>query len=264
MNPPRYIETKFRHQLGEISPFLSLIDISSNELINNNSEIEISKLSKKYGHKRLAVDHIDFKKINFFVQLSHLAFIHSRSERFCEEFRNYQKILFDDHSSPNLNELDKLRKVIYYLHAQKNSTFEQNETVYSNYAGVIELKIADYYRKIRNIEFHGGVLDKSDYDIFSKTDLTQIKDKYNYIPNFADQLTIRDVILYSEAWQKIAVNLCRKLVDIDSVVKDLCKKYKDKTDNRRDSAISKKLRNDYLQEESEINIMRQLTKGWVA
>lgn len=267
MKPPRHLETKFREELGAVSPYLSLIDIASKELFEHNDGIKISELSKKYGHKRLAINHLDFNETHLFVHLSHIAFIHSRAEKFCDEYREYQKKTHRDKSSPNLKELDKLRRTIFHLHAQKCSgsitVSSINDDVYGNYSGEVELKIYDYYRRIRNIEFHGG-LDKSELKAFSDLENKSIYDKFGYIPQKPENLSIRDVILYSKAWQSIAVNLCKNMMELEPIIHKLCIEYQESSVRRRDQAISNKLRIDYLQNENDISRLRNETNGWVA
>ena len=265
--PPRFLETNFRKELGKISPYLSLIDIASKEFIDYSKDCNLDALAKKHGHMKLVYDHIELSEMSYFATLSHLAFIHSRAERFCDEFRCYQKDIYKDESSSNLSELDKLRRTVFNLHSTKNNNAlipkGDNEMIYAEYTGSIEMKIYDYYRKIRNVEFHGGInLQVEDY--FNGEDLEQIKKRYNCIPHNMNSITIRDVILYSQAWQNIARNICRKAVSVESVVKELCYIYKHKNSKRRDNAITNKLQNEYLQELSEIDIMRELTKGWLA
>jgi len=265
---PRDIETMFRKELGDVTPYMSIIDLASKELINNYQISEIQQLAKKHGHSRLAVGHLDLKRVIVFVHVSQMAFVNSRADGFCDEVREFQKALTNDKSSPNLDGLDKLRKTIYMMVASKAGSDKPpdktNEEMYKKYAGSIELAIADYYRRIRNIEFHGGNGGCDSHPKLSKEELHEIKKLYKHKPNTFNNLTSRDVILYSQAWQKIAVNLCQKLVNLDEVVNELCAKYLAHTPKRRDNAITNKLRQDYLQSDEFIDRLRTTTNGWVA
>lgn len=265
---PRSIETRFRKELGEVTPYISIVDISAKELISNLSPNKIENISKLYGHKRLSTKHLNLEKTEQFIHLSHLAFISSRADKLCDEVRAYQKESTNDDSSPNLKELDKLRRTIYFLHNSKksqDSTPDNKDNInYSYYTGAIELKIADYFRKLRNLEFHGGVSEKEDVPTLSEQDIIKIKEIFKHKPNKYNELTTRDVILFSQAWQNIAINLCRNLFDIDDIVKKLCKTYSNQAAARRDNAISSKLRRDYLQSDEEINRIRSTTNGWIA
>ena len=51
---------------------------------------------------------------------------------------------------------------------------------------------------------------------------------------------------------------------LDDIVNKLCKKYSEHTPERRDNAITNKLRQDYLQQDETINILRIDTNGWIA
>lgn len=180
-----------------------------------------------------------------------MAFINSRADRFCDEVREFQKELTNDKSSPNLDGLDKLRKTIYKVVSSKSNDGEppdkMDQAMYEEYAGAVELKIVDYYRGIRNTEFHGGN-DGCDTKLpFSTEELCKINDAYKYTPKIFANLTSRDVILYSQAWQNIAVSLCGKLVDIKEVIRKLCLKYSTHLPTRRENAITSTLKQDYLQ-----------------
>jgi len=264
---PRDIETKFRKELGNVNPYMSVIDIAAKELLDKYTISEIEQLSKKYKHSRLSVGHLDLSKIPVFIHVSQMAFINSRAEQFCDEVLEFHK---DNDTSPpnfdNLDKLDKFRRLIYRI-ASSNGTkvvIKKDNPIYAEYVGSIELKIADYYRVIRNTEFHGGIGESNSHLQLSDADLQEIKVSYKHKPNKFNDLTSRDVILYSQAWQKIAVNLCRKLIDLDSVVKKLCVEYSKCTAERRDNAISNKLRQDYLQSDDSINRLRNKTNGWIA
>lgn len=77
-------------------------------------------------------------------------------------------------------------------------------------------------------------------------------------------LTTRDAILFSRSWQAIAVSVCRKLVNIDSVVSELCARHSKHTQRRRNNAITNALRQDYLQTDDEITTLRKRTNDWLA
>lgn len=264
--PPRCLETDFRNALGEVSPYFSLVDIATKELLKKNDRDALIVLSKKHDYKRLSLDNSILEKAHSFVYLSYLAFIHSKSEKFLEDFIKYEKKLYSDASSDNFDGLDTLRRAISRLHRQKTSRLitTNDDKTYAQYAGDIELKIIDYYRKIRNCTLHGNTSEANEFETLSEKHLEKIKEKYGYSPRKVSELTIKDVILYSKAWQSVAVSLCRKLVDIDSIVEKLCRAYAGHKPSRRDNAISKKLLNDYLQDQQEINRLRQQTNDWLA
>ena len=264
---PRNIETKFRKELGDVTPYMCIIDIASKELTSKCQALEIQQLAKQHGHSRLVVGHLDLTRTMTFVHVSQMAFIDSRADGFCDEVTKFQRESTNDKSSPNLDRLDKLRKTIYLIAASKAEKYTLNkddENIYKEYAGAIELVITDYYRKIRNIEFHGGINNCKSHPQLSENDLNEIERTWKHRPNGFNSLTSRDVILYSQSWQKIAVNLCQKLANIDDVLKNLCARYATKTPERRDNAITNTLRQDYLQPEESINRLRNQTNGWVA
>lgn len=271
------IEIAFRKELGRVNPYICVIDIAASELVNNSQKSEIEALSKKYGHARLDVEHLDMQKINQFIHLSHLAFINSRSDAFCDDVIEFLIALSSfPKGLSNKARGDKLRKTIAVLHASKNSNVELvknlDEEIIKNYTGSVELEVVDYYRNIRNKEFHGGLDKVSENDSrLSGFDPESIKQKYKYKPNEPTKLNIKDVILYSRVWQDLAkeirnnlVGILLDLVGIDLIVSKLCNRYKTYNHQRRDNAITQTLRLDYLQSETDIDRLRKETRGWVA
>lgn len=268
MRSPRHLETEFRKELGSISPYLSIIDVACKELLSENDKNKIQHIVRRNGNGKLDISNLVLGKTFFFTALSHLAFIHSRAEQFCKDFREYQKSICNDRSSPNLEGLDMLRKVIFYLHTSRMKKDEIPESLqtrdYERYAGSLELKLFDYFRVLRNLELHGGSTLSFDSYPFNPSELAEIKNNFGFSPSRPSEISIEDVILYSKVWQKIAVNLCGNLSDINEVVQQLCKKYKVHSAKRRDHAITNKLRSEYLLDATEINILRNRTNGWVA
>ncbi|MUK67338.1 hypothetical protein [Aliivibrio fischeri] len=266
---PRDIVTKFKKRIGTVGPYMCLVDVASQELAKNNTNENLTKLIKGYGHQRLSITELELKKMSIYVNLSHLAFISSRADSFCDDIKTFNKTLKINEKSYNIKSTDKLRKTIFLVHARKVDLKETEvsltDDVYNQYVGKTELIIVDYYRKMRNVEFHGG-LDQADEQVtLTEAELGQICLEYNHRPNTFTNLTVRDVILYSQAWQKLAINVCQNLVDIDDqLISQLCEKYKDSSATRRDNAISKKLKQDYLQPDDIVSKLRKVKNGWIA
>lgn len=264
---PRDIETKFRHSLGAIGPLMCVADIAAQELSSNLSPDEIIKLSKKYKHKRLNVRNIDISEVSLYVNLSHIAYINSRADLFCNDVVCYVKKITGNSNSYNIDSVDFLRKSIFQVYVRKNNINKKvkklDEDIYSSFAGQEELLIIDYFRKMRNIEFHGGVSAENEKLSLTKNNKIAIISKFKHVPRDFCDLGIRDVILYSQAWQSVAKNFCSKLIDMDSdFLSKITKKYSNYDEERRNNALRQKLKQDYLQSDSTINKLE--SNGWVA
>jgi hypothetical protein len=262
------METKLRKELGDVIPHMSIVDIATRELFSHDLA-KIEQIAKRYKHSRLSISHLPKAMTMRFVFLSQIAFIASKADAFCDDVREFIKQNTTTAPSPNLEGLDNLRKAIYLLDLTKadwpqGTKKKDDESLYNRYVDSLDLAVVDYYRKIRNIQFHGGLSQKEAHPILSEEAASNIKKKYNYRPNHLTNLTARDAILFSRSWQSIAVSVCRNLVDIDVVVENLCKKYARLQHDRRDNAITNALRQDYLQTEDNITILRQGTNGWIA
>lgn len=245
---------------------MCVADIATKELIRTQSKEDLSKLTKKYKHKRLVLNSTELESAALYVNLAHIAYINSRAESFCTYVADYSKKHSKVTDSYNIDSVDFLRKSVFLVYARNNNikktTTKLAESVYIDYVGHNELLIIDYYRKLRNIEFHGGA-DNEELLPFDPQDSIAIRDTYNFSPNKFPNITIRDVILYSQAWQSAVKHFCSKLVNIDSdLLKKLVRKYANDDDQRRNNALRQKLRQDYLQPDDVINILE--FNGWVA
>lgn len=270
---PRFIETKFRKLLGTINPHLILIDVAVKELLCKNesgcTDIDrIESLCKKHKNAKLKIAHLDIDRTSRFVTQSHIAFIHSCLESFLNDYISLSKKIYDDDRSFNFNGLDLLRRAIQHAHVNKikgEATHPNlNQKDLSIYIDELDLKLLDYFRLVRNINAHGMTEASIWEGRFSESDLKKMKIKYNHQVNKEFELTIRDVILYSQACQQVAQNICQKMLDIEEVVESLCKKYKHINNPRKDNAITKTLINNYLQDKKEVDRLRVASNGWLA
>jgi hypothetical protein len=269
---PRDLETKFRQSLGAIGPLMCVADIATHELIKNNDIASVSKLTKTYNHKRLNVTHVNLEGVSLYVNLAHIAYINSRADLFCSEVNKFSKKTNNaknskDNDSYNIDSIDFLRKAVFLVHARKNelkkSTTKLDDSVYIDYLGQEELWVIDYYRTLRNVEFHGGINKDECINSLDESIKIEIQKKFNFYPNSFNNLNIRDVILFSQAWQSVAKKFCSKLITIDNALLEKIKaKYTNDDETRRNNALRQKLKQDYLQPEYIINILE--SNDWVA
>ncbi len=261
---PRDIEVKFKHTLGAIGPLMCVADIASNELINGSKNDDISKLSRKYKHRNLNLEKVDLANVSLYVNLAHIAYINSRAEMFCDDVIDFIKEHTGNSESYNMDSMDFLRKCIFHVHARKNNlpnnVKKPSEIEFASYSGNVELLVIDYFRKLRNVEFHGGIDESIPIGV---EDNKLIFKKFGHYLRAFHEIEVRDVILYSMAWQSAAKNICCKLVDIDNEFLERVKrKYSNSSPERLNNAIRQKLIHDYLQPANIVDILE--SNGWVA
>lgn len=270
---PRSIETKFRKLLGTINPHLILIDVAVKELLCKDESgcIDINRIedvSKKHKNAKLKVAHLELDRTSLYVTQSHIAFIYSCLESFLKDYIALSKKIYDDERSFNLDGVDPLRRAIHHAHVNKikgKITHPKlNQKELSIYIDELDLKLLDYFRLVRNINAHSRDETNIWEDRFSESDLIKMRKKYNHEINKEVELTIRDVILYSQVCQQVAHGICQKMLDIEKVVESLCTKYKHIINPRKDNAITKTLINNYLQDKDEVDRLRIVFNGWLA
>ena len=157
---PGRIESQFRHELGAINPYLCLVD-SAVEFFLAETEAKQDKakflriIAGKYEHHHLYTEHLAMNDLRRFVHLAHIALINSKAEAACKRIQKIKMML---NESKNIAEGDFLRKTIAIVYSSKKGDDRLAKNVenkiFEDYVGKTELKIIDYFRIIRNSEFH--------------------------------------------------------------------------------------------------------------
>ncbi|WP_350363367.1 hypothetical protein [Enterobacter hormaechei] len=270
---PRSIETKFRKLLGTVNPHLILIDVAVKELLckDESGRININRIedvTKKHKNAKLKVAHLEIYKTSLYVTQSHIAFIYSCLESFLKDYISLSKKIYSDERSFNIDNVDILRRAIHHAHVNKiNGKITHpklNHNELSIYIDELDLKLLDYFRLVRDINAHSRENTNLWEEMFSESDLIKMSKKYKHEVNKEAELTIRDVILYSQVCQQVAHHICQKMLDIEKIAKSLCIKYKHLTGPRKDNAITKTLINNYLQDKDEVDRLRNAFNGWLA
>jgi hypothetical protein len=261
---PRDIEVKFKKSLGAIGPLMCVADIASNELTKGSNNDNVSKLSRKYKHRNLNLEKVNLANVSLYVNFAHVAYINSRAEMFCDDVIEFIKQHTGNSESYNMDSLDFLRKCIFHVHARKNNlpsnAKKPSEIEFASYSGGEELLVIDYFRKLRNFEFHGGIGESSPV---AEGDNKLIFKKFGHHLRDFHEIEVRDVILYSMAWQSAAKNICCNLVNIDNVFLERIKrKYSNSSPKRLSNAMRQKLTHDYLQPADLVDTLE--SNGWVA
>jgi len=128
------------------------------------------------------------------------------------------------------------------------------------------LALVDYYRMCRNEEFHDELGDSTDsgaVKAFTALPLEKIKAAFGKEPSAPKDLTTKDAILCSKAWQDASVYLCPLLVWEELAVRLLRKRFSGLQTTRRRNGAEQFLRIECLWTEHQIlGMIQQL--GWEA
>lgn len=251
------VETKFRKELGEVNPYMCIVDSAVKEIINvstdnTNKKEYLSKITKKAGHPKIYTDHIKFDSLIQLVQLSHISFIQSKAEECCSNI-NLLKNINNAHKKDI--DGDFLRKTIYIIEKSKEGKKPKKEgkpkklgkEIYLKYIDEIEILIIDYYRLVRNTTFHSNS-DSICLDKHFGENIELIESKFGFKPNSQHNLNENDVYLFSVAWQSCIKKLCSLLTNIERDVIPLLhkrfKSYKNKERIRNGTILT--LKQEYL------------------
>jgi hypothetical protein len=280
MEKPGMIERNFRKELGEINPYLCLVDSAVCCLITktkseSNKAKFLRKVTENYGHYNLYTEHLNLDYLSKFVHSSHIALINSKAELACKQLR---EIIWIDKNNELKEEVrdnikgDFYRRTILEIHCYKegNSSFAKakkdadkkvNEEIFADYIGGLELKVLDYFRHIRNYVLHGSNNNTTLLEDFKLIDQHLLHKKYHLHLNQPVNLTFTDVLLLSKVWQESVREMCRKSLKGSDILEYLNHRYQGVTSkNRKKNGIIQTLKQDYLQTDEEISI---IVDGWV-
>lgn len=262
-NTPQFYELEFRKGLGDINPYLALVDTASKVFFNaaraSSDEAKFLRSNaSQFGHPYLYVDHLSGAEVFRFIYVSHISFILSQAEEVLALIKAnpvINKKYFEDAKG------DSLRKLLVAVTRSKEPDGSIKDTVSNveaaEYIGKMELDILDYYRSIRNVSLHGVSAAKSDTKLealYNALQREDIKRRFNIEPSPPSSLTHLDVILYSKAWQDAMKNLCRNFIHIKrDVLPVLLRQFGGKDARRRDIGLRNKLKQAYLLDDKEVD-----------
>ena len=248
---PREIEKYFRNTLGQVNPYMCLVDVAVKNMIEQLSKDEIHNISKKHGYPNIITEHMNLNSLSQLVHLSHIAYIQGKAE---EATIKIVKIANIRDGVKNFGYGGFLDKAIHKIHFTKHENLvpqlqdEVTKPLTSQYIGRKETLIIDYYRAIRNRTIHSDK-ERSDINIndYFEGYLDEIEKKFGFIPNHINSLTENDVYLLSLVWQSNIKNLAKQCINIkrDILPKQL-KKYRGTTLKRQQASIRNFLRLEYL------------------
>lgn len=245
---PGAIFTNLKKELGAINPYMAIVDSSVKIFLDASKQSAnppgfISAQAKSFGYGTLYLDQLELEKSKQFVYLSHIAFMNGKAETACDYIRKQPLV-----AKPNVNvEGDFLRKAIRVIHSSRNGTGEvmNDDAALSSFVDASDVAVIDYYRKMRNINFHGG--SSEEIVIFSETYASTVRGRYNWVPSPFGNLKAQDMILLSKVWQRVIRDLCERSLDPERDVLPLVvKRYKGATGERMLNGAIKLLRQEYL------------------
>jgi len=253
---PHEIEKNFRKNLGQVNPYMCLVDVAVNSMCEEFSKEKIHNISKKYGYPNIITEHINLDLLSQLVHLSHIAYIQSKAE---EAIKAIIKISNIKNGLKNFGNGSFLDKAIHKIHYNKHEDLDpelQNKLTKPltiQYIGEKEMLIIDYYRKIRNNTMHSNNEEININDYFEGY-LNEIEESFGFIPSPSNSLTENDVYLLSLVWQLNIKNIARQCINIKrDILPEQIKKYKGKTLKRRQSSIRKFLKLEYLMLDTELD-----------
>jgi len=254
---PAKIEQSFRKMLGNVNPYMCLIDIAVKEMIKNHEKQDIHIKAKEHGYPNIITKHINLPHLSQLVHISHLLYIQSAVEVATENLLKLQK-----GSSEKCKDGSFFDIAIHRIHQKKHNLSKKNlkcsKQLTQTYVGIEETLIIDYYRLLRNEASHGSTNFQQSKNYFDKTfnenNLNIIKNKFGFMPNNVNNLTENDVYLSSVVWQFCIKQLAKKCIDIEGYIMPiLIKKYKNYTLKRKQSSIRHSLKLEYLLSDEEID-----------
>lgn len=262
----------FRRELGDINPLVCLMDVAMSSFSlkidnNHNKSKFLKKEVAKHGHVGLYTDHLNFADSRHVGYIAMLALIQSKADSFCAKIQNHE-CLNQEYKSQAKG--DFLRKTIFVIIKSSYPNLAPSNPVVENDFDFIidnnDISLVDYYRSIRNEELHNSLLSKRNdslIKLYERIDLDKTHKNFKILPKHPELIDIKDVILFSKAWQKLAKDFAKSFINFDIHVIDyLRKKFGNLKQSRRDNAVKQFLQREFLFEEPEItNLTRDLWAG---
>ena len=227
---PGQLEEDFRILLGRHNLHFNLLEVAAHTFADtlatqSDEAAYIRGRATKVGQHSL-YPHSSFASARNYLIYSHISYVFSAGDVICKRIRSTtrmkalktgSKALFDD-----INTGDFVRKTLA-LAGLGTLPPEQRDAATVN-AKVEQVQaqgsfaLVDYFRLIRNGELHAKG-ESEQRALKARTALPEgrITALYGEMPSSADQLSARDALLCSKAWQDVARWLCRHMInDVDA------------------------------------------------
>lgn len=179
---------------------------------------------------------------------SQIALLLSRLEQLCKVLRKH--CLIDTRLS-KLMEGDFLRRTLWLVAVSRKGdklpTPIQDADAFL-YVDPLDIAVFDYYRIMRNTELHAVVdADGNLTEVYSKIDLKRCKPELGHVPILRGEVNFSDVLVVSKNCQRIALSLCRSIVDPKrDILPELKRRFGNHSADRRRNAAKSLLTQSYL------------------
>ncbi|NYH08240.1 hypothetical protein [Pseudomonas moraviensis] len=245
---PGAIFTSLKKELGAINPYMAIVDSAVKVFLEMSEQSTnppgfISAKAKTLGYGTLYLEKLELERSKQFVYLSHIAFINGKAETACDNIKKQSLV-----AKPTVNvDGDFLRRTIRVIHSSRvgMGVVVNDDVALPDFVDASDVAVIDYFRKMRNINFHGGNSEAA--EIFSNMHASAVKGRYGWLPSPVGSLTSQDMILLSKVWQRVIRDLCEKSLDAERDVLPLvAKRYRGVTSERMANGAMKFLQQEYL------------------
>lgn len=263
---PGQLEREFRRSLGRHNMHLNMLDMSAQTFADTLSEQTseagyLRECAKKLGFHSLYPD-APFASARSYLIYSHIAYVFSAGDMLCDRIRSTASMkALKKGDAALFNEIDNgdfVRKTLALTVLATMSPERRNAAAIIAQVEQIEplesFALVNYYRLIRNEELHAaGESDRKSAAARDALSEERIKARYGTIPAPAGNLSSRDALLCSKAWQSVAKWLCRHMLndaEAQAIIKERFGRLEVK---RRDAAALKFMKLELLYSGDEIN-----------
>lgn len=265
---PGQLEREFRKSLGRHNMHLNMLDMSAQVFANTLSKQPSEKnclreCAKELGFHSL-YPNVSFASARGYLIYSHIAYVFSAGDMLCDRIRSTASIKSLKRSDTSLfNEIDDgdfIRKTLALTVLATLPPEKRNASaVIAQVDKIRQLEsfaLVNYYRLIRNEELHAASesVRKSPAARAALSE-ERIKARYGMMPSPVGELSPRDALLCSKAWQSVAKWLCRHMVNDTDVQIILKERFGRLEAKRRGAAALKFMQLELLYSKEEINAM---------
>ncbi len=262
---PGQLELDFRRSLGRHNLYLNMLDVSAKIFADTlakqpSEERYIRECAKKLGFHSLYPD-ASFASARMYLVYSHIAYVFSAGDLLCDRIRSARSIKALKSNTSFFNEIDKgdfVKKTLALTVLATMSPESRNaDAVNMQVEHVQKLEsfaLVNYYRLIRNEELHAaGEFDRKAATEMDALPADRIQAQYGAMPSSAGEITSRDALLCSKAWQDIAKWLCRHMLSDAEGQAILTKRFGRLEATRRTAAAKKFMKLELLYSQDEID-----------
>jgi hypothetical protein len=263
---PGQLEMEFRRSLGRHNLHLNMLELSAqtfaDTLSKHPSEASyVRDCAKKRGFHSL-YPNTSFASARTYLVYSHIAYVFSAGDMLCDRIRSTGSIKALKKDDVALfNQIDKgdfVRKTLALTvlasmppeRRHADAVIVQVEKIQA----LESFALVNYYRLIRNEELHAaGESDRRTVDARGALPEERIKTVYGMMPAPLGQLSYRDALLCSKAWQSVSKWLCRHMLSEAESQATIRERFGRLEAQRRNAAVRRFLELELLYSKNDID-----------